>query len=85
MALIEVTNPADKIEIVGEFKMIQVRSATWVEKDGVMIGSPQYSRKVIAPTDDVSNEPAEIQALAATVHTQAIKDAYTAKQAQETI
>ena len=30
------------------------------------------------PDSDVSNEPAEIQAIAAVVHTQEIKDAYAA-------
>jgi hypothetical protein len=83
MALLEVTNPVDKIEIVGEFKMMQIRSATWVEKDGVMVGSPQYSRRVIAPTDDISGESAEVQAICNAVHTQEIKDAYTAKLAEQ--
>ena len=78
MALVEVTDEINKVEIVGEFKHIQIRSATWVEKDGVMIGSQQYSRRVISPLDDVSNESAEVQAIAAAVHTQAIKDAYQA-------
>lgn len=78
MALVEVTDEINKVEIVGEFKHIQIRSATWVEKDGVMIGSQQYSRRVISPLDDVSSESTEVQAIAAAVHTQAIKDAYQA-------
>jgi len=78
MALIEVTNELDKIEIVGDYKHVQIRSATWVEKDGAMIGGKQYARRVIAPTDDISGESAELQALCAAVHTQAIKDAYAA-------
>ena len=78
MALVEVTDEINKVEIVGEFKHIQIRSATWVEKDGVMIGSQQYSRRVIAPLDDVSSESSEVQAIAAAVHTQAVKDAYQA-------
>lgn len=78
MALIEVTNELDKIEIVGDYKHVQIRSATWVEKDGVMIGGKQYARRVIAPTDNISGESAEVKALCAAVHTQDIKDAYTA-------
>jgi len=78
MALVEVTDEINKVEIVGEFKHIQIRSATWVEKDGAMIGSQQYSRRVISPLDDVSGESAEVQAIAAAVHTQAVKDAYQA-------
>ena len=74
--LIEVTNPTDKVEIVGPYKHIQVRAATWVEKDGVKIGQPEYHRCVFAPGD--SSDNAEIQAIIDTVHTQAVKDAYAA-------
>jgi hypothetical protein len=77
MALIKVTQ-LDKTEIVGPFKHIQCRHATWVEDDGVMVGGKEYSRHVISPNDDVSGEPAETQAIVAAVHTQAIKDAYAA-------
>ena len=78
--LVKVTNELDKIEIVGDYKHIQIRSATWVEDDatGEKFGSPQYSRRVIAPNDDVSGESAEVQALVAAVHTQEIKDAHAA-------
>ena len=74
MALVEVTDPTNKVEIVGSFKHIQVRAATWVEKDGVKIGQPEYHRCVFAPGDTSDN--AEIQAIIDTVHTQAVKDAY---------
>ena len=77
MALIKVSQ-LDKTEIVGEFKHVQCRHATWVEDDGVMVGGKEYSRHVISPNDDVSGEPAETQAIVAAVHTQAIKDAYAA-------
>ena len=77
MALVKVSQ-LDKTEIVGEFKHIQCRHATWVEDDGVMVGGKEYSRHVISPNDDVSGEPAETQAIVAAVHTQAIKDAYAA-------
>lgn len=76
MALIEVTDPTDKVEIVGPYKHIQVRSATWVEKDGVMIGSKQYHRTVFAPKDSSDNP--EIQAIIDTVHTPEIVAAYQA-------
>ena len=85
MALIKVTNPTDKIEIVGEYKHIQLRQAEWVEDDatGEKFGSPQYSRRVIAPNDDISGESAEVQALCNAVHTQEIKDAYAAFLAEQ--
>jgi hypothetical protein len=45
----------DKIEIVNAdtIPMIQVRNATWIEEDGVMIGSKGYSRYVLAPDADL--------------------------------
>lgn len=76
MALVEVTNPTDKVEIVGEFKYVQVRSGTWVEKDGQMIGSKQYHRTVFVP-NDTSDIP-EVQAIIDAVHTDEIKAAYAA-------
>ena len=85
MALVKKTNPTDKIEIVGEYKHIQLRQAEWVEDDatGDKFGSPQYSRRVIAPTDDISGESAEVRSLCNAVHTQEIKDAYAAMLAQQ--
>jgi hypothetical protein len=76
MAL-EKTTTQDKIEIVGDFKHIQVRTATVISEDGVEI-SRSYHRHVVNPLDDVSGESAEVQAIAAAVHTQAVKDAYQA-------
>ena len=76
MALTERT-VEDKIEIVGDFKHIQVRTATVIERDGVEI-SRSFSRHVVAPDADVSGESAEVQAIAAAVHPQAVKDAYAA-------
>ncbi len=76
MALTERT-VEDKIEIVGDFKHIQVRTAVVIKRDGVEI-SRSFSRHVVAPDADVSGESAEVQAIAAAVHTQAVKDAYAA-------
>jgi hypothetical protein len=76
MAL-EKTIVEDKIEIVGDFKFIQVRTATIISEDGVEL-SRSYHRHVVSPLDDVSGESAEVQAIAAAVHTQAVKDAYQA-------
>ena len=77
MALSRITQ-LDKTEIVGEFKHVQCRHATWVEDDGVIVGGKSYSRHVIAPNDDVSDEPAETQAIVAAVHTPEIVAAYLA-------
>ena len=76
MALSERTEE-DKIEIVGQFKHIQVRTATIVERDGEEL-TRAFSRKALAPDADVSGESAEVQAIAGAVWTQDIKDAYAA-------
>ena len=76
MALTERT-VQDKIEIVGDFKHIQVRTATVIERDGVEI-SRSFHRHVIAPSDDVTGEPQEVQALVALMHTPEVIAAYEA-------
>ena len=65
----------DKIEIVGDYKMVQVRTATIIKKDGAEI-SRSFHRHVVAPNADISGESAEVQAICNTVHTAAIKAAY---------
>jgi hypothetical protein len=76
MALTERTVD-DKIEIVGDYKYIQIRQATIIERDGVEI-SRSFHRRAVGPLDDVSGETSEVQALAALVHTDAVKAAYQA-------
>lgn len=76
MAL-EKTTVEDKIEIVGDFKHIQVRTATVISEDGVEI-SRTYHRHVVSPLDDVSGESAQVQNIAAAVHTDEVKAAYQA-------
>tara|TARA_R110001606_G_scaffold278547_1_gene427019 strand:- start:530 stop:784 length:255 start_codon:yes stop_codon:yes gene_type:complete len=76
MALTERT-VIDKYEIAGEFNHIQCRHATVIERDGVEI-SRSFHRDVIAPGDDVTGEPQEVQALVALMHTPAVITAYEA-------
>jgi len=76
MALTEET-VQDKIEVVGDYKNIQVRTATVIKRDGVEI-SRSFHRHVVTPDADVSGESAEVQAIANAVWTQDIKDAYAA-------
>ena len=85
MALTEET-VQDKIEIVGDYKMIQVRTATVIKRDGTEI-SRSFHRHVVAPdisADDLANESADVQAIAAQVHTNAVKTAYAAHLAEIT-
>lgn len=79
--MLEKITKLDKVEIVGmdSIPMIQCRHATWIEEDGVAVGGKSYHRHVIAPDSDISNEPAEVQAMASAIFTQAVKDAYAAK------
>ena len=82
MALTEET-VQDKIEIVGDYKHIQVRTATVIKRDDVEI-SRSFSRHVVSPNDDVTGESTEVQAICAVVHTDAVKAAYAAMlEAQE--
>jgi len=83
MALSERT-VEDKIEIVGDYKHIQVRTATVIERDGVEI-SRSFSRHVVSPGADVSGESAEVQAIAAAVHTADVIAAYQAHVASQEV
>ena len=76
MALTETTID-DKIEIVGEFKHVQVRTARVIYDDGTEI-SRSFSRHVVAPDADITGESAEVQAICNAVHTDAVKAAYAA-------
>ena len=76
MALTEETIQ-DKIEIVSEYKFVQVRTATVIKRDGVEI-SRAFSRHVVAPDADISGESTEVQAICNAAHTDAIKTAYAA-------
>ena len=83
MALTERT-VEDKIEIVGDYKHLQVRTATVIERDGVEI-SRSFSRHVVAPGDDVSGESTEVQAIANAVHTAEVIAAYQAHVASQEV
>ena len=74
MALTEET-VQDKIEIVGDYKIIQVRTATVIKRDGTEI-SRSFKRHTGAPDADISNESAEVKAICNAVHTNEIKTAY---------
>ena len=69
----------DKIEIVGPYKHVQVRTCTKVLEDGVELSSG-YHRHVVTAGDDYSGESAEVQAICAAVHTDAVIAAYLASQ-----
>ena len=78
MALTE-KQEVDKIEIVGPYRAVQVRTATVIERDGVEL-TRSYHRHVVSAGDDYSNETAEVQAVWASVHTAEVIAAYQAAQ-----
>jgi hypothetical protein len=67
----------DKIEIVGDYKHVQVRTCTKVMEDGVELSSG-FHRHVVTAGQDYSNESAEVQAICAVVHTADVISAYEA-------
>ena len=83
MALTETTLD-DKIEIVSDFKFIQVRTARVIYDDGTEI-SRSFSRRVIAPDADITGESTELQAICTAVHTDDVKAAYAAHLASQEV
>jgi hypothetical protein len=65
----------DKIEIVGNYKAVQVRTATIIKEDGVEI-SRSFHRHVVSCTDDISEQSADVQAIGNAVWTDELKAAY---------
>ena len=78
----------DKIEVLGDYKQIQVRTATVVKEDGKELNR-SFSRKVLKPGDidasdnytktNVSSESTEIKDITSVVWTQAVHDKWKAK------
>jgi len=82
MALTKTVAP-DKIEVL-ELGQVQIRTATVVKEDGVVLGKT-FSRHTIEPstkTDgswadtDISGEAANVQAIATAAWTDAVKTAW---------
>ena len=83
MALTEETIQ-DKIEVVGNYKAVQVRTATVIKRDGTEI-SRSFHRHVLHPRTktgdtwgdtDISGESTEVQGICNAVWTSAVKTAY---------
>ena len=77
----------DKIEVVGQYKAVQVRKATVIEKDGVELTRSFHRHALQCGTlnesdelvdTDISGEDADVQAICNAAWTQAVKDAYKA-------
>ena len=81
---IEKTKTIDKIEVVGDYKHIQVRERTDIVEDGAVLSST-YHRWVITPDQDHSNEHADVQAMCKQFHTQKVIDSYATFVAEQTL
>ena len=64
-----------KIEVVGEFKSVQVRTDTILKEDGTEL-TRSYHRHVLHPDADITNETSEVQAVCNAVWTDQIKTDY---------
>ena len=82
MALSE-TIEYDKIEVVGQYKHVQVRKATVIKKDGAEL-TRSFERYVLDPDSDISEQPAEVQAICNAAWTDAVKAAWTEFQKTQT-
>ena len=78
----------DKIEVVGQYKAVQVRKATVIKKDGneltrsferyvLQIGYLDASDNLV--DTDLSGQPAEVSAIATAAWTTDVKAAWKAK------
>tara|TARA_R100001463_G_scaffold115080_2_gene170288 strand:+ start:878 stop:1144 length:267 start_codon:yes stop_codon:yes gene_type:complete len=74
MALTESTEE-DRIEVVGTYKAIQVRTATIIKRDGTEI-SRTFHRKTLQCTDDLDNESDQVKGIAGVVWTDDLKTSY---------
>ena len=74
MAITKTTEIA-KIEVVGEYKAVQVATDTVIKEDGTEISRSRH-RHVVHPDMDISGEDAEVKAVANVVWTDAVKAAW---------
>ena len=74
----------DKISVVGDFKHIEVRTATVIKEDGVEL-SRSFHRHVVAPDSDSSNESDDVKAMVKQFHTDNVKKAYAEHIKKETL
>ena len=78
----------DKIEVVGQYKAVQVRKATVIKKDGAEL-TRSFERYVLHPgtldgsdnlvDTDLSAEPTEVSAICTAAWTSDVKTAWKAK------
>ena len=66
----------DKIEVVGDYKTIQVRTATVIKEDGEELSRSFHRHTVsIDQADNINDESSEVQAICNAVWTDELKEA----------
>ena len=78
MAITKETQIA-KIEVVGEYKAVQIATDTVIKEDGVELSRSRH-RKVVHPDQDISGESPDVQAVCNAVWTDDVKASWTAFQ-----
>ena len=78
MAITKETQIA-KIEVVGDYKAVQIATDTVIKEDGVELSRSRH-RKVVHPDQDITGEDAEVQAVCNAVWTDDVKASWTAFQ-----
>jgi hypothetical protein len=73
-----------KIEVVGKYKSVQVRTDIVVMEDGEEL-SRKYHRHALQPDAVITDEHSEVQAVCNAVWTQDVKDAYATFKANQEI
>ena len=71
-----------QMEIIGEFKSVQVRTDTVVKEDGLEL-SRSYHRHVLHPDADITSETTEVQGVCNAVWTDQIKADYATFKANQ--
>jgi hypothetical protein len=72
----------DKIEVVGDYKAVQVRTATAIKEDGKEL-SRSFHRHALTPDADITNEHEDVKKVCNAVWTQEVKDAYASFKASQ--
>jgi hypothetical protein len=71
-----------KIEVVGDYKAVQIATDIVIKEDGVELSRSRH-RKVVHPDQDISSEDAEVQAVCNAVWTDEVKASWETFQASQ--
>ena len=80
MALTEemITDKIEVLNLEGGYCVLQVRQSNIIKRDGIEIDRKFY-RHVLVPDADLTDEDADVVAIASTVFTDEVKAAYAAR------